>query len=320
MTEKLNYDAQDLRAIENSGRLDANESVFFARQLEFLKSKTYDIKRAKLSALELFPVSTEVSEGATTHSYTSYDGVGSAKIIANYSTDFPRAEVTGKQFTFPIRSIGSSYGYNIQEIRSAQFAGVSLNSKKATMAARAHDELINKLAFAGDVESGLPGLITNTNVPEVTLLADGTGSSKTFATKSADKLVRDINTLINKVITQSKGIHRVNQVWMPVEQYALIATTQNSVASDTTVLSFLKEVNPGVEFKSVIELDGAGAAGADRMYAMENSRDNWQLELPMMTKTYSPQQSGLEFVVPMESKFAGVVIEYPLSMAFADGI
>jgi hypothetical protein len=37
-------------------------------------------------------------------------------------------------------------------------------------------------------------------------------------------------------------------------------------------------------------------------------------------KSYSPQQQGLEFVIPMESRFAGVTIEYPLAFAFADGI
>lgn len=317
---EMNYDAQDLRAIEATGRLDANESVFFARQLEYIKGKTYDVKRAPLSAMSLMPVSTEIPEGATTHTYRQYDTVGMAKVIANYSNDLPRADVFAKEFTNPIRSIGNSYGYNVQEIRSAQFAGVNLNAKKSLSATRAHDEKINALAFSGDADHNLPGLLNNLNVPEVTLLADGTGSSKTFATKTADKIVRDINSLINKVLTQSKGIHRVNQVWLPIEQYALIATTQNSVASDTTILQFLQSVHQGVEFKSVVELDGAGAGGADRMYALENSMENWQLEIPMMKKMYPPQQQGLEFVIPVESRFAGVIIEYPLGFAFADGI
>ena len=320
MADNLHYDAADLRAIEATGRFDANESVFFARQLEYVKAKTYDIKRAPLNAMRLFPVSTETPEGATTITYRQYDGVGMAKIVANYANDLPRADVTGKEFTSPIRSIADAYGYNTQEIRSAMFAGVPLNAKKATQAARAQEELVNQLAFAGDADHGLPGLISNTNIPEVTLAADGTGSSKAFSTKTADKIVRDVNSLINKVLTQSKGVHRANQVWLPIEQYALLATTQNSAASDTTILDFLRQVNPGVTFEAVIELDGAGASGADRMYALENSIDNWQLEIPMMIRTYAPQQSGLEFVVPMESRYGGVIIEYPLSMSFADGL
>ena len=317
---EMKYDANDLRAIEASGRFDANESMFFARQLEAIKAQTYDVKRANLNALQLMPVSTDVPEGATTITYRQYDTVGMAKVIANYANDLPRADVTGKEFTSNIRSIGNAFGYNTQEIRSAIFAGVNLPARKAMAATRAHQEKINALAFTGDADHGLPGLISNANVPEVTLAADGTGSSKTFASKTADKIVRDVNALVNKIISQSKGVHRATEVWMPVEQYALIATTQNSTASDTTILAFLQQVHPGITFRQVVELDGAGASGADRMYAIENSRDNWAIEIPMMMKMYSPQQKGLEFEVPVESRFGGVIIEYPLSMCFSDGI
>ena len=317
---EMKYDANDLRAIEASGRFDANESMFFARQLEAIKAQTYDVKRANLNALQLMPVSTDVPEGATTITYRQYDTVGMAKVIANYANDLPRADVTGKEFTSNIRSIGNAFGYNTQEIRSAIFAGVNLPARKAMAATRAHQEKINALAFTGDADHGLPGLISNANVPEVTLAADGTGSAKTFASKTADKIVRDVNSLINKIISQSKGVHRATEVWMPVEQYALIATTQNSTASDTTILQFLQQVHPGITFRQVVELDGAGASGADRMYAIENSRDNWAIEIPMMMKMYSPQQKGLEFEVPVESRFGGVIIEYPLALVFCDGV
>lgn len=317
---KMNYDAQDLRAIESTGRLDANESIFFARQLEAIKAQTYDVKRVNLNALTLFPVDTSISEGADTITYRQYDSVGMAKVIANYANDLPRADVSGKEFTSKIRSIGIAYGYNTQEIRAAIFSGTPLNAKKAAATARAHAEKVNQLAFSGDTEHGLTGLLNNSNLPEVTLLADGTGSSKTFATKTALQIVRDVNSLINKVLTQSKGVHKVTEVWLPVEQYAYIATTQNSAASDATILSFLQSVHPSVTFQQVVELDAAGASSADRMYALENSADNWQLTIPMMLRMHSPQQQGLEFVVPCESRFGGVQVEYPLAFAFADGI
>ena len=316
----MKYDEADLQVIQSTGRFDANEGIFFASQLRYNKIQTYDIKRVNLNALTLIPISTDIPEGATTHTYRQYDTVGMAKVIANYANDLPRADVNGKEFTGPIRSIGNSYGYNVQEVRSAMFAGVNLNGKKAMAATRAHQEKINQLAFAGDAEHGLPGLLNNINIPAVTLLADGTGASKTFSSKTPDKIVRDINSLINTVITQSKGVHRVNQVWMPIGEYALIATTQNSTASDTTILEFLLKNHPGVEFKQIVELNAGGVAGVDRMYAMENSMENWQLEIPMMMKQYSPQQKGLEFEIPVESRFAGVIIEYPLAFAFADGI
>jgi len=313
----MNYDANDLRAIEASGRFDANESLFFSRQLESIKAQSYDVKRAKLNALEIFPVSTSTPEGATTITYRQYDSVGVAKIIANYATDLPRADVSGKEFTSPIRGIGIAYGYSVQEIRSAQFAGVSLSEKKMRAAQRAHEEMINRLAWGGDTENGLPGFMTNANIPAYTVPADGTSSSKLWTAKSADKIVRDINGVINQVTTQSKGIHRANMVLMPLEQYTLIASTQNSTASDTTILQFVTLNNPGVTFKPVIELDAFGG-GLDRIVAGEFSIDNMQLEIPMSFKQYSPQVNGLEYVIPCESRFGGVIVEYPLAFAIGD--
>jgi len=319
MSDKMNYDAQDLRAIESSGRFDANESVFFARQLESIKAQSYDVKRAKLNALEIFPVSTSTPEGATTITYRQFDSVGAAKIIANYANDLPRADVNGKEFTSPIRGIGIAYGFSVQEIRSAQFAGMPLSEKKMRAAQRAHEEMINRLAWSGDVDNGLPGFMTNANIPAFVVPADGTGSSKLWAAKSADKIVRDINGVINQVTTQSKGIHRANMVLMPLEQYTLIASTQNSTASDTTILQFVTLNNPGVTFKPVIELDAFGG-GLDRIAAGEFSIDNMQLEIPMAFRQYSPQVNGLEYVIPCESRFGGCIIEYPLAFAIGDSI
>jgi len=295
---EIKADANDVVYIEQKTALRGDSAVFFARSLEYIKAQTYDVKRANLSAFQRFPINTSTPEGANTITYRQYDSVGMAKIIDNAANDLPMADVTAKEFTSNIRSIGNAYSYSTQEIRNAQYAGVPLNSKKVVATQRAQMELINKIAFSGDSENGLQGLKSNTNITAVTIANDGTGSSKTFATKTAVQIVRDVNQLINQVISQSKGIHRANEVWLPIEQYTLLATTQNSAASDTTILGFLKQANPGVEFYALPELDQFRASSADRMYALENSMDNWELNIPMMFKQEIPQQDGLLIKVP----------------------
>ena len=314
----MNYDEKDLRAIESNGAFDRNDSIFFARQLEAIKAQAYDVKRARLSALEVFPVSSSVPEGATTITYRQYDAVGVAKIIANYANDLPRADVTGKEFTSPVRGIGISYGYNMQEIRAAQLTGTPLSEKKMRSAQRAHEELVNRLAWFGDTEHGLPGFLTNANIPAYTVTADGTGSSKLWVNKTADQILRDVNGIINQVRTQSKDIHRPNTVLMPLEQFAQISNQMRSTSYGATVLKALQDNNPGVVFRPVLEVDGVG--GFDKLVAGEFSIDNMQLELPMAFRQYSPQQKGLEFEIPCESRFGGVIVEYPLAFAIADSI
>jgi hypothetical protein len=52
-------------------KLDADESIFFARELESVKSKTYDRLYPEYKALSLIPVSEEVDPGAETIKYES---------------------------------------------------------------------------------------------------------------------------------------------------------------------------------------------------------------------------------------------------------
>ncbi|MCG4470467.1 hypothetical protein L0P50_16425 [Lawsonibacter sp. DFI.6.74] len=85
-------------------------SVFFARELDHVKAQSYDVEYPELTALHLFPQSSEADPGAETITYYTYDKTGLAKIIDNYSTDLPRADVTGKPSFAKIKSIGDSYG------------------------------------------------------------------------------------------------------------------------------------------------------------------------------------------------------------------
>jgi hypothetical protein len=322
-TDQMHYDSHDLRIIENTGLLreDAGESVFFARQLEYVRSKTYDVEYVNLSAMELFPIDTSVPAGAKTITWRQWDGVGAAKIIANYADDIPRVDVQALETTTPVRSVAVSYGYDVQEIRHAQFAGVALDAKRAAQARKAVDEAFNRYAWNGDAISGLPGFLSNTNIPAVVLAADGTGASKLWSTKTSDQIIRDMNAVVNSIFTVTKGIHRATDLWMPLSQYAYISSTPRSSTSDTTILAYFLANNPFVKtVKPVFELTGAGAGGTDRMIAAENSIDNYQMNIVMPFMQHPPQPRNLYFEVPCEARFGGVTIERPLAFAYADGL
>lgn len=133
---------------------DASDaSVFFARELDYVKSQSYDVEYPEFTALKLFPVSSEINPGAETVTYYSYDKTGMAKIISNYATDLPRADVKGKPTTAIIKSLGDSYGYSIQEMRASAMAGKSLDARKAESARYQIDYLNNKIAWNGDAET-----------------------------------------------------------------------------------------------------------------------------------------------------------------------
>ena len=191
MKKHTHYDSTEMRALKNSAipaaimaspgtRFDSAEdaSMFFARELDHVKAQSYDVQYPEFTALNLFPISSEADPGAETITYYTYDKTGLAKIIDNYSTDLPRADVNGKPSYATIKSIGDSYGYSAQEMRASRLAGKSLDVRKAEAARYSIDHLTNKIAWAGDEESGLMGVLSDgQNIPLYTI---GTGAESTI--------------------------------------------------------------------------------------------------------------------------------------------
>lgn len=320
---EMHYDEQDLRILENSGLLrnDAGEAIFFARQLEYVRSKTYDVVRPKLSAWDLFPIDTSVPAGAKYITYRQWDSTGIAKIIASYADDLPHVGVLALETTSPVRSIGNAYQYDIQDIRYAQMAGVALDAKLAVAARRAQEQAVNKYAWTGDPVSGLPGFLTNPNLPTYVIPANGTGSSKLWSTKTPDQIIADLNAMANSIFTVSNGVHRPNEIWLPLSQYAYISSTPRSGTSDTTIMAYFLANNPFItRIIPVLELTGAGPGGTDMAVVLENSAENYQMNIPMMFTQHPPQSRNLYFEVPCEMRFGGVTIERPMAFSVASGI
>ena len=72
--------------------LDDAQTIFFQRELESVKSRSYDVLKAPLRAFSLIPVASEAGEGAESIVYQQYDMTGIAKIIANYASAGTAAE------------------------------------------------------------------------------------------------------------------------------------------------------------------------------------------------------------------------------------
>ena len=301
--------------------LDANESIFFGRELEHIKARSFDILFPELKARELLPVSFEAGEGAESITYQQFNQVGVAKIIANYADDLPRADVAGKEFNSPIKSLGASYGWNVQEVRSARMAGRPLPIRKLNAARKSILTRENTIAWFGDADSGLQGFLTNPNVNTVVLPADGTGSSKKFADKTPTQMLRDLNSMATTIHAVSKGVEAPDTLLIPLTQYNLIFTTARSDQSDMTIGEYFLRNSPHINnIEWLNELEGAGSGDTDLMVAYKRDPDKVTFEIPQDFEQFPVQERGLEFVVPVHSRNGGVIIYYPLSVAIAEDV
>jgi len=300
--------------------LDENESVFFKRQLEYVKAQTYDVKYPPNKALGLLPVSVEAGPAATEITWRKYDKVGYAKLVADYSKDFPRVDIYGSEQTVKVYDIGDSYGYSIMEIRRAAKAGIPLESRRAVVAREVIDNKLNSLAFLGDSDANIVGFLTYTGGTEFTVTSGVAGN--TWSVKTADEILADMNGLVETVLTVTNGVESPDTMLLPLEQYLLIS--RKRIANDSagkTVLTYFLENNPYIKrIEWLTELNGIGAGGKDRAIVFKNDLQHLSLEIPVPFEQFDPQQQGLTFTIPCLARTAGVIIYYPLAIAYCDGI
>ena len=341
----MNYDAADYAALKSSNipatlaatnglRFDSAEdaSVFFARELDYIKSQSYDVEYPEFTALKLFPISNEVNPGAETVTYYSYDKTGLAKIISNYATDLPRADAKGKPTTAVVKSIGDSYGYSVQEMRASRMAGKSLDARKAESARYQIDYLLNKIAWAGDEETGLMGILSAGNdIPLYTIPANGKDAEGTASTKwehkTAAQILADINGMQKYTAKITKNVERPDTLVLPADVYIDISTRQID-NTGYTVKKFILENAPYL--KEIVDASELQADANDiNPYASEGhnvallftkSNKKLTIEHPLPFYQHPVQPKGLEVEVPCEARTAGAIIYYPLSALIAVGI
>lgn len=343
------YDEADVRALRQSAipaavmsspgtRFDSAEdmSVFFARELDYVKAQSYDVQYPEMTALSLFPISSEADPGAETVTYYTYEKHGLAKIIDNYSTDLPRVDVNGKPSVAKVKSIGDSYGYSAQEMRASRMAGKGLDARKAEAARYQIDNLTNKIAWCGDPGSGIMGVLSSGQSIPLYVIGAGATSGKTkWTEKTADEILTDINGMAKQVAKTTKNVERPDTLCLPAEVYMDIATRR---IPDTglTVLRFLLDNAPYIkEVISAAELDSDSAetnpyaegapgvspsAGVGVAFLFKNDARKLSLENPMPFMQYPLQVNGLETVIPCEARTAGVIVYYPLSALICTGV
>ncbi len=284
--------------------LDNAGQAFFARELEFIKAKSYDVIYADLIARELFPVSNEAPEGIDTITYRTYDMVGSARIINNYADDLPRADVLGKEVSIPARAVATSFGYSRDEIIKSQMTGLPLDQRRANACQRAWEEKIDEIAWSGSPVDGLIGFLTHPNVPS---LASGVALGW-IGSGDPDAIIADVAAAFGKVRLDTKMKENPNTLLLPVLEYNYISSTPRATNSDTTILTFLL-----MNIEGLSEIRPVNELSSDAVIYDKNP-DKLQLEVPKELEFLPPQEVGLELKVPAWGKTAGVNLYYPLSV------
>lgn len=293
----------------------AGESLFFARQLEYIRPKLYDKKFPARKARVHFPLNTEGGSGLESITHRMINRAG----IAAIGMGFNRSEISVREFTSPVKPLTSSYGWDLMEIRKAMRADIALSAAKANAAKAAIIDLENQLAYIGDPESGLIGAFNHPNIPRIPatypISSNGSTSSST-----PDQIIATFNLAINQVFVLSRGIERATMCLMTPAAHAYISATNRSTLNDTTILEYLKKAHPDVDFDWCTECIGAGTGGTDILFTYTRDEDHIKLNIPSPFEQLPEYQSNIgSWEVGCVESFGGIEYTYATGLV-VDGV
>ena len=287
--------------------------LFLARELETILQRAFEVEYADIKYSTVIPVSSEVGNGADSFTYRVFDKQGSMKVIGDKAQDLPRADVLRKEVTHPVRSLGASFAYTVQETRAAaKVPGMNLEQRRANAVRRAYEEKVQEIAYFGDAPSGMKGFFNNNQVDK--LVPDHWFDTSDITT---DEMLQLLNEPATRIVENSNMKEMPNTMLVPYNVYRVISTTPRSTTSDTTVMEFFLRTNPMITaIEPINELEAAKSGGAlskDRVICYDRSPDKLQLHVPQPLEFFPPVRQELEFTVASHARIGGLALYYPKS-------
>lgn len=307
-------------------RLDAAETAFLRRQMEYVDKEAYQAVWPQNLARQYIPTQPGVPDWANVYTWQMFETFGRAKIIGSHADDLPRADAKGTDKSRIIKDLGASFGYTIREIKRANATGVPLDTMKAMAARFAIETELDSILALGLSSHNLEGLLNLTGANTYTpITKTGGGTAWIGGNATADEIAADLFGIVTKAMTDMKmsggPVFSRFVILLPIAQYALVSTRRMGDGSDKTILRYVLENSQWIEaIEPWHHCAGAGSGGTDRMVAYPRNPLVVAGIVPQDYTQLPPEQRNLEYVVNAMASTGGVIARYLFAIVYGDGI
>lgn len=305
-----------LEVIRKVAKLDARDSAFIDQQLEAMEAEVYRVEYPALKARQFIPLKGDVPAGAETFAYRVWDVFGQADWASNYAGDMPTQTIRGDKVVGKVEGIQDAYGYSSQDMRAAAMTGLPLDAELAKAAMERIEFKVDHTAALGDSTKGFVGFARHPSVGIATATA-------AFTSATGDQMLADLHALANKIVEDTKELYAPDAILMDTVSFNKIATKLLNTANSNgqTVLAAFLATSPYIKsVQSWTKLGTASDAGGKRAICYKRDPRVLQLVIPMEPLQHEPQRRGLNYVVPIESRFGGMIVRQPLAIRYLDGL
>ena len=228
---------------------------------------------------------------------------------------------------------GVELKYDILELESAARLGRPVDQQKYEGMTLKHQMDIDEQVYIGDTSIAATGLVNNTLVTNVSNVVNGASGSTTWAKKTADEILTDVNTMLTSVWQASAWAVMPDRLLLPPAQYGYISTTKVSQAGNISILKYILENNLLTSTRSA-KLDilpvkwciGSGVGGTigttgtvDR--AVVYTKDKKRVRYPMTLLQRTPvQYDSIYHKTTYFCRLGEVEVVYPETLGYFDGL
>lgn len=296
---------------------DAQETLVFARQLETIKRRMYEVKYTELKGKSFVPEGNEATPTTEYLTYRIWDSYTMAKVIGNGSTDVPLVGATAREVSVKPFMLGLGYQYTVDDLRSANALNVPLIDTYARQVRMGIELAREDHTAFGLPEGNLFGLLNHPNIPLVTLpFGDWTNVART-----GEQILADLNAIVTNMGVATKEVWMGDTFLMTYSAYRLIAAKllNSSNSSNITVLQAFQAQNPGIRIDTWNKLENANAAGTNgRMVFYKKSPEVLEFEVAIPFEQMPVEVRALTYTVICRCKWFGIQIQYPLALSYID--
>lgn len=274
----------------------------------------------------------DINAGATSYAYITRDRHGAAAFVGNGpNANIPKVGQSAGAVQVPVAYAAVGAVITNEDARQYDFGfngNLAVDLGEAMRAAS--DNLVESTVIFGNDALGFLPWINYPGITAINVGLNAAGTGTRWADKSGLEMVRDVNSVLNAIWEQSRTLFKPLDVYLPLTQFTLLNETPVVIGSSGTAMSALEYLRKnnimtqltGTPLRVVPSryLKGAGAAGSDRLVAMDRNRRHQCMPLPMPFTLTQPVPAPLAAELYAEMKVGSFHIRQKGSMMYADGI
>ena len=262
--------------------------------------------------------------GQRTYTYPYMTVAGRAVVTAwGGAVDVSGTDVFVDERRVSIKPLQQGWYIHQHDIDAAKFANRDLKAARMEMAVQLVMDGIDQIGYEGAEGAEIYGLCNQPNANIVNLPAVGVGNGISFASKSANQIVEDLEELLFTVPSLTDGTYLTPTILLPTPAYIAAVRTKDAAADNESALTIFRknarQYYSDVDVIQVPYLDTCGPGGTSTAICYSNKKENIEYLRTGIRK--SPVEKGLNtYTGVLDVSLAGLALKQPISFVQAFGV